>query len=1204
MLSATNMHGYPTIIWAGRNNYADPTTVKADIAAMVASLGHQNYLVLGILNGDYANEYSGQSSYVTLTTLNSDLSSIYGSHYIDIRAYLVAHYDSGITQDVIDYGRDIVPSSLRSDSLHLNTAGYALVAERVNEDVGILLNGSDGVLTLSSLRYAFANPYPIGTATRSAGYFSQMSVGTSSNSQALDVVGNLKLNNGTNSTTFGQTSGGDIYIANTAGSIFLKNFGYTDSTIIGSSGNLQVNSVQSSSFTGTGNLGVGTTSAVSKLHVVSPNEQMRLGYNMSNYGSFTVGSTGNLTISATGTNAAIALNPTGSGIVSSISGTNSAFNYQINNTSVGTGASAGISVRNSNNVAGQTTLSQSSTGFTPYGIWGANEGVVYNNSGAINLLADGASGIIKFAAGGNGEDMRITAAGNVGIGTTTPGAKLSVVGGVRIDGATEMATTTLGTTVFLPTSDVNRFSSGLTVVFEGDSLSAADTVGCKTSLSDMTCADWPTQLMGMSTLRNRVSVKNNFALPGGQASHMQSRYTASVHPLSPAVTGNPGILFVWIGANDYRVNGTTTIESDISNYWATAKADGWKVVAFTIQKRGDDINDGGNGANEANRQTVNSWIRAQFKEGAYDYLVDADRLMSNPWDVAMFSTDTIHQNNNGRYAIAKHVNSVLWGDGIVLPVSDISVTVGSGAGNYRASVENLSRLTTGGSNTAAGKNALMSLTVGGFNTAFGYQASYSEISGSRNTVVGYLASKNSTTTSDNTSMGFGALTSNTGGSANVAVGSNSLLGLSTGGRNVALGYYTSGSLTTGQDNVAIGYQAMRNITGAGGTNIAIGANALLNGLSSGTVVIGANAGTNIAGNNNVCIGNGACTTLTSGINNVVVGLGQVGAAVQGAVQLGIGTNSTSNTLQFQSALLADSLGNLYGNSFTASTTSADGGITIKNNTAAGKQYSIYSSGTGSTMGAGNFNIFDTTAGSSRLSITSTGNVGIGTTSPTAQLTNTGTVRLGALGSAGASLITDAYGNVTVSSDERLKDVQGQFTRGLSDLSKISPITYKWNGVSGFDTAGLYTGFSAQNVQSAIPEAVGTDSRGYLTLSDRPILAAVVNAVKELSAKVDALVSSNFTYVNKITTKELCLEDVCINRQQLLDLINRAGSSYTTSPVSVPVVEAATSSVDTTASSSVSATTSPEVAPDATEPASEGTVGETSSTSSEALPATE
>ena len=46
----------------------------------------------------------------------------------------------------------------------------------------------------------------------------------------------------------------------------------------------------------------------------------------------------------------------------------------------------------------------------------------------------------------------------------------------------------------------------------------------------------------------------------------------------------------------------------------------------------------------------------------------------------------------------------------------------------------------------------------------------------------------------------------------------------------------------------------------------------------------------------------------------------------------------------------------------------------------------------------------------------------------------------------------------------------------------------------------YTGFSAQNVQANIPEAVGQDDRGFLTLSDRPIIGALVNSVKELKTE--------------------------------------------------------------------------------------------------------
>lgn len=44
---------------------------------------------------------------------------------------------------------------------------------------------------------------------------------------------------------------------------------------------------------------------------------------------------------------------------------------------------------------------------------------------------------------------------------------------------------------------------------------------------------------------------------------------------------------------------------------------------------------------------------------------------------------------------------------------------------------------------------------------------------------------------------------------------------------------------------------------------------------------------------------------------------------------------------------------------------------------------------------------------------------------------------------------------------------------------------------------MYYGFSAQNIQENIPEAISQDKNGYLTLSDRPILATLVNSIKEL-----------------------------------------------------------------------------------------------------------
>lgn len=138
MIANSTRYSWPTIIWAGRNNFTSPTTVKADIATMVAALGHTHYLVLSVLNANLSNEYSGQADYNTLIQLNADLASTYGAHYVDVRSYLVSLYDPLQAQDVTDHGHDVPPNSLRSDSIHLTNAGYQAVANKVFLNIGQL----------------------------------------------------------------------------------------------------------------------------------------------------------------------------------------------------------------------------------------------------------------------------------------------------------------------------------------------------------------------------------------------------------------------------------------------------------------------------------------------------------------------------------------------------------------------------------------------------------------------------------------------------------------------------------------------------------------------------------------------------------------------------------------------------------------------------------------------------------------------------------------------------------------------------------------------------------------------------------------------------------------------------------------------------------------------------------------------------------
>ncbi|MES2622897.1 MAG: tail fiber domain-containing protein [Patescibacteria group bacterium] len=186
-----------------------------------------------------------------------------------------------------------------------------------------------------------------------------------------------------------------------------------------------------------------------------------------------------------------------------------------------------------------------------------------------------------------------------------------------------------------------------------------------------------------------------------------------------------------------------------------------------------------------------------------------------------------------------------------------------------------------------------------------------------------------------------------------------------------------------------------------------------------------------------------------------------------------------------------------------------------------------------------------------------GFVGIGTTTPTANLTASGTIRFSSLVGGGANLVVDSLGNVTVSSDERLKDIKGMFTTGLDKILALNPISYKWKPETGYDTTNTYAGFSAQNVQSAIPEAVGTDNRGFLTLADRPILAALVNAVKELAVKIGNM-------SNKVQTKELCLDDVCITKDQLRTILQQQNNiNINTINVVTPPPTTSTTTVEIT-----------------------------------------
>jgi lysophospholipase L1-like esterase len=105
--------------------------VKTAVAAMVAQIKPVNkkFVVLSVLNA--SDEGTGTARYTAITALNEELKALYPYNYIDVRRALIRAYNSGNSADVTDVANDVVPTSLRSDTVHLTTAGYAVVAQQI-----------------------------------------------------------------------------------------------------------------------------------------------------------------------------------------------------------------------------------------------------------------------------------------------------------------------------------------------------------------------------------------------------------------------------------------------------------------------------------------------------------------------------------------------------------------------------------------------------------------------------------------------------------------------------------------------------------------------------------------------------------------------------------------------------------------------------------------------------------------------------------------------------------------------------------------------------------------------------------------------------------------------------------------------------------------------------------------------------------------
>jgi hypothetical protein len=160
-------------------------------------------------------------------------------------------------------------------------------------------------------------------------------------------------------------------------------------------------------------------------------------------------------------------------------------------------------------------------------------------------------------------------------------------------------------------------------------------------------------------------------------------------------------------------------------------------------------------------------------------------------------------------------------------------------------------------------------------------------------------------------------------------------------------------------------------------------------------------------------------------------------------------------------------------------------------------------GTGSEIKIGNENLELLTNSTERMRITSTGNVGIGTTSPSYQL----------------QLSTDSAAKPstntwTIASDSRVKENINPYTKGLDVIMSINPVTYDYNGKAGFEKIKNNVGVIAQEIKDVLPEGISTylaklneddiENTELYNFNSHALTYVLINAIKELKNELETL----------------------------------------------------------------------------------------------------
>ncbi|MES2436812.1 MAG: hypothetical protein V4519_02275 [Patescibacteria group bacterium] len=660
----------------------------------------------------------------------------------------------------------------------------------------------------------------------------------------------------------------------------------------------------------------------------------------------------------------------------------------------------------------------------------------------LTVTQNGAGKIAEFFGPSSASVLSITADGKVGIGTTTPYAKLSVAGAIvgEYFVGTSTATSTLGGGL-----SATRFQATATSTMAGINLAsgcyaiAGACIGGSSLLGttgQVAYFSGTNTAVGTSSLSfdnaGNVSIAKN--LFGGIWTIDQNGifYGTSTNSLG-ASYGNYTGFAVAVNSGGYVID-------DQGNTLSTLFADeaGNSLTANYAANNFGQFFTGNGFTLDANNQKITSIGLGSTSAPSLSFNSDSNTGIFSP------GADSIAFSIGGaeRVTIGSTGN---FGIGTTSPYAKLSVAGEVVASHFTATSTTATSTFANGLNITGGCYAVAGVclssgssltgTTGqlayfsGTNTAIGTSSIFlatNQNVGIGSTTPGSKLSVNGTVAADS----FNVLTNNEGykirgttilnassSISSLTIGVNA--GANLGGNsssNVAIGSFAMNSTLSGDSNIALGYSSLYT-NETGNNNIAIGYSALDALLAnSDNVALGTEAGKNTTGSNNLFLGhgagyNGGTNAITSGSNNILIGYNVTGTS-----------STATNFLNIGNALY----GNLSNGNIGIGSTSPNSKLSIVSQNAVGLEISAgdANSYTGLSLGRlaadANFSIagtggqwaqdatsgdliirtqttdmfFDTNGGvgtSAFTILSGNGNVGIGTTSPYAKLSVAGTV---------------------------------------------------------------------------------------------------------------------------------------------------------------------------------------------------------------------